>query len=58
MIKGMGGAMDLVASGSKVLVVMEHIAKGEIKFVKELQYPATGMNKVSQVITGNKFNEF
>ncbi|CAD8079465.1 unnamed protein product [Paramecium primaurelia] len=51
MVKGMGGAMDLVASGSKVLVVMEHTAKGEVKFVKDLQYPATGMNKVSQVIT-------
>ncbi|CAK84487.1 unnamed protein product (macronuclear) [Paramecium tetraurelia] len=51
MVKGMGGAMDLVASGSKVLVVMEHTAKGEVKFVNQLQYPATGMNKVSQVIT-------
>lgn len=52
MLKGMGGAMDLVACGSKVLVVMEHTAKEEIKLIQECTLPVTGLKKVDQVITG------
>ena len=52
MVKGMGGAMDLVAGVKKVLVIMEHNSKdGAAKLVKECSLPLTGKSVVHQVIT-------
>lgn len=57
-VKGMGGAMDLVSGVKRVMVIMEHNSKDEAKLVKKCTLPLTGSRMVKKVVTDIAVFEF
>jgi acetate CoA/acetoacetate CoA-transferase beta subunit len=51
MVPGMGGAMDLVTGAKRVIVAMQHTAKGAAKIVKKCQLPVTSLRTIDMLVT-------
>jgi 3-oxoacid CoA-transferase subunit B len=58
LVKGMGGAMDLVAGAKKLIITMEHTAKGQKKIFDKCRLPLTGEKVVHMLITDMAVFEF